>query len=246
MAKMPHAPAENAETACSACGATFKAPIARRRRRVQCPKCREVVFIEAAPTNEPEPEVPVQSVTPPSPPPAPPASEDRSRIEALEARVEALEAALRDAMAALQAPAPGAPARKFIWVASEPPDRPSFSQEQGQALFYNLGKVRTQAITIRTPAYDHAARTHAEWFKSVFERAGWTVHGPEEVEPGAAARGLSLAVPELPVAKQAAATYFALKAAGFEAVPVLDSALIGIPGEETAPMALTVPSGRAA
>ena len=25
---------------------------------------------------------------------------------------------------------------------------------------------------------DEAARAHAEWFKTVFERAGWTVLGP--------------------------------------------------------------------
>jgi len=106
--------------------------------------------------------------------------------------------------------------------------------------------VRTQAITIRTPLGDYAARTRAEWFKSIFERAGWTVRGPEEITPDAALTGLSLAVPDLPVAKDAAATWFALKAAGFAPTPVLDAALRSQRGEEAAAMALTLPPEKAA
>jgi hypothetical protein len=133
----------------------------------------------------------------------------------------------------------------LLWVTSEPGHAPDFSPEQGRALFHNLGSVRTQAITIRTPAGDPAAGAHAEWFKSIFERAGWTVRGPEEIAPDAAA-GLSLAVPELPVAKEAAATYFALKAAGFAPIPVLDSALGAETGQGAAAMALTLPPEKAA
>jgi hypothetical protein len=51
------------------------------------------------------------------------------------------------------------------------------------------------------------------------------VSGPHEIAPNAAGPTLALAVPELPVAKDAAKTYLALKAAGFEAIPVLDPAL---------------------
>jgi hypothetical protein len=201
---------------------------------VQCPKCREVICIESTLGPEPEP--------PPAPAPVADttAAETRHRIESLEARVEALEATLRDAMAAGRFAAASAPQRRFMWISATPGRGPDFSPEQGNALVHNLGTVRSQAITIRTPAGDVAARAHADWFKSIFERAGWTVLGPDEVPPNTAAAGLSLAVPELPVAKEAADTYLALKAAGFEAIPVLDRMPRGESTEKTA-MALTLP-----
>lgn len=206
---------------------------------MQCPKCREVVFIESSHGNEPDTS---------SPPPreSEAAAETRSRMELLEARVEALEATLRDAMAVARVAPSGAPQRKLLWVTTTPGHPPDFSPEQDRALFHNLGGVRSQAITIRTPAGDPVARARAEWFKSIFERAGWTVHGPEEIAADAAIAGLSLAVPELPVAKEAAATYLALKAAGFEPIPVLDSAAHGDSEKGATAISLTLPPGKAA
>src|SRR5258707_659381 len=77
------------------------------------------------------------------------------------------------------------------------------------------------------PAFGGNAAAHkrAEWCKSVFERAKWSVRGPQEVPPTGAGQGLALAVRSLPVAREAAATYLALKAAGFAAIPVLDPSL---------------------
>jgi hypothetical protein len=136
--------------------------------------------------------------------------------------------------------------RKLEWITATPGQPPEFSVEQGNALFHNLGGIRSQVIMIRTPSGDEAARAHGEWFKSIFERAGWTVHGPEDIAPDAALSGFSLAVPELPVAKDAADTYLALKAAGFEPVPVLDSAARRASGEETPALSLTLPPEKAA
>jgi hypothetical protein len=231
-------PPETGETVCPACGAGIKAGPSTRRRRVQCPKCREVVFLESPHGKEPE-------TAPPPSVALDAAGEKRGRLELLEARVEALEAALRDAMAA-RPTASGTPQRKLLWVTSTPGSAPSFSPEQGHALFHNLGGVRSQAITIRTPAGDPAAYAHAEWFKAIFERAGWTVLGPEEIAPHARLSGLSLAVPELPVAKDAAATYLALKAAGFEPIPVLESTPMAESAENSPALSLTLPPGKAA
>jgi hypothetical protein len=173
------------------------------------------------------------------------APETQDRLQSLEARVAALEAALRDAMAAGTAGASHGSQRKLLWVTVEPGQEPPFSPEQSQALFHNLRDVRSQAITIRTPAADAQARAHAEWFKMVFERAGWIVRGPEEIPQDTSVGGLSLAVPELPVGKEAAATYLALKAAGFEPIPVLDPIGEGVNANGTA-MALMLPRGKAA
>lgn len=234
-----NAPSESIETACPACGASIKATPSARRRRVQCPKCREVILIESAVPAEPKP---VHALPPP--PPAT-SGDDRKRIELLEARVEALEAVLRDAMAATRTNAWNAPQRQLIWLTATPGQPPAFSHEQGQALLLNLAGIRSQGIAIRIPVGDEAARLHAEWFKSIFERAGWTVHGPEELPPGATGVGISLAVPELPVNKDAAATFLALKAAGFETNPVLDSAPRSEGSQPPTAMALTLSPNRA-
>jgi hypothetical protein len=239
-----NAPSESIETACPACGASIKATRTTRRRRVQCPKCREVVFIESTVPAEPKPAEPKPAPTPTPPPPAT-SADDRKRIELLEARVEALEATLRDAMATARTNAWNAPQRQLIWMTATPGQPPAFSHEQGQALLLNLAGIRSQGIAIRIPAGDEPARLHAEWFKSIFERAGWTVRGPEELPPGATGAGISLAVPELPVNKDAAATYLALKAAGFETNPVLDSAPRGEGGQPPTAMALTLAPDRA-
>lgn len=233
-----NAPSETSETACPACGASIKATPSSRRRRVTCPKCREVVSIEN--TLPAEPELTAEPAPAVAAPPNPSADE-RPRIELLEARVEALEAALRDALTATRTNAWNTPQRQLIWLAPGQP--PAYSHEQSQALLLNLAGIRAQGITIRMPAGDAAARAHAEWFKSIFERAGWTVRGPEELPPGVTGAGLSLAVPELPVDKDAAATFLALKAAGFETNPTLD-----VPprrsDEPPTAMALTLASDR--
>jgi hypothetical protein len=223
----------------------IKMPPSAKRRRVQCPKCREVVSFDG--TAAPQPELISASGSAVETAAAEERSrvEDRNRIEALEARVEALETALAKLLEASQAAAE-AGGRKLQWVSGERAPVAAFSHEQGRVLSHNLGHVRTQAIEIRTPVGDNFARARAEWFKTIFEGAGWTVRGPEEVPVRAAAAGLSLGVPELPVAKDAAATYFALKAAGFEAITTLDDGLGVDKGPEATTMALTVPPERAA
>ena len=149
-------------------------------------------------------------------------------------------------VAVVPATVPAADERRLQWHSVESGRAPDFSAEQGKVLCHNLGHLKTQGIEIRTPAGDNYARARAEWFKSVFESAGWTVRGPEEVTLRAAAAGLSLAVPDLPVPKDAAATYFALKAAGFEPIQVLDAALGGMGRAGGPVMALTLPPEKAA
>ena len=70
------------------------------------------------------------------------------------------------------------------------------------------------------------------------------MRGPEALAPDTVGVSLALGVPELPVGKEAAETYLALKAAGFEPVPVLDSALIS--GMQTTVLSLTLPADKSA
>jgi hypothetical protein len=224
-----YVPPDNREVICPSCGAGIKTPTSPRSRRVQCPHCREVVVLEN--------HAGAETATPAK-------TGEHSRIAALEARVAALEAALNAAPAANPDEARDIGKKKLQWIASAEDPAQEFSPERGRALAHNLGTVQPREITIRTPAGDRIAGERATWFKAIFERAGWTVRGPEDVAATTAETALTLAVPELPVAKEAAGTYLALKAAGFEPIPVLDSALAS--GTEATSLSLTLPPEKAA
>jgi hypothetical protein len=204
---------------------------------VQCPKCREVVVIES----QDEPDAPAPKRTARTPDAS---ATGESRMDSLEARVAALEAMIEQSLPQSPVATPAAPARRLRWVAGPGERAADFSPEQATALVHNLSTVKSQEITIRTPAGDRISSEHALWFKSAFERAGWKVRGPEEIEPRSAGATLSLAVPELPVGQEAAATYLALKAAGFETVPILDPPASG--GKDSPSLSLTLPPARAA
>ena len=54
MVRKQRVPAESGEMACPSCGAAIKMLPSVRRRRVQCPKCREVVSLEGVPEKQSE------------------------------------------------------------------------------------------------------------------------------------------------------------------------------------------------
>lgn len=230
-------PADRDEVVCPSCGAEIKAPTSPRSRRVQCPKCREVVVIET----RAEPPPAKKERLPSLPDPA----KERSHTEALEARVAALEAAVTALIAVNPVPEDTFEKKKVLWAtAAESDPLQAFTPEREQALAHNLGTARTREIVIRVPSGDSVAAERAVCFREIFERAGWTVRGPEDTAPDTTGTCLALGVPELPVGKEAAQTYLALKAAGFEPVPVLDSALRG--GTEGTVLSLTLPPDKSA
>jgi hypothetical protein len=232
-------PSDGPEAFCPACGAAFRIPGAKRR--VQCPKCREIVTVELH--AEPQSRHPV----PPRPPGEAPAAVDNARLDALENRIAALEGALKEALSAARGARTSTGTAGGLHWFSRPEGASSvIPPAQSQALVYNLSTLPRQAITIRFATGDIAAKARAEWFRAVFERAKWLVRGPEEIASGAAESELSLAVSDLPVAKEAAATYLALKAAGFDVTPVLDPGFIEAGEGRGRPLALILASAKAA
>ena len=230
-------PPDSSEVTCPSCGAGIKAPSSPRSRRVQCPKCREIVVIETLP--EPKPAKKDRASV------APDAAKERSHTEALEARVAALEAAVAALIAASPVAERANEKKKLLWATADAADPlQAFTPERDHALAHNLGTVKTREIIIRVPAGDRVAAERAVCFKEIFQRAGWTVRGPEDIATDETGPSLALGVPELPVGKEAAETYLALKAAGFELVPVLDSDLAG--GTETTVLSLTLPPDKSA
>lgn len=227
-----YVPPERSDVVCPSCGAAIKAPASPRSRRVQCPKCREVVVIE----NQPAPPAPTKERAPVPPETA----KDRAEAGHLEARLAALEATVAALIAASPVPDRANERKKLMWApAAEGDPLQVFQTERNLALANNLGTAKPREIIIRAPEGDRVAADRARSFREIFERAGWTVRGPEGVNPDTASGSLALGVPELPVGKEAAETYLALKAAGFEPVPILDSALKGVP--DATVLSLTLP-----
>lgn len=201
-------------SSCSACGARINVAGSGVSQKVQCPQCRQIIELEkpVAPQQEsiPEPLAPAAETAA-----LPEAQEERIAI--LEARVSDLERILADLV---QVPAKVDALRKVKWIAADA--SPDYSTVQAEVLGHNLRTIRTHAIRIQFPCGDTVARTRAEWFTDIFARAQWRVRGPENTQrERLPASGLALAT-SLPVSPEAAATYLAIRAAGFPLATIYD------------------------
>lgn len=174
-------------------------------------------------------------------PVAPEPEPDRSRTEGLEARVAALESAVAALIVAGSAAERAAETKRLQWAATATADpSEAFSPERVRVLAHNLGTAKAREITFRIFADDPFSSGHAESLMKIFESAGWTVHGPEDAAPEAKRKLLVLGVPRLPVGKEAAETYLALKAAGFDPVPMVDPTLVM--ADDVTALSLTLPA----
>jgi len=200
---------------CPHCQAPIKTSPAVRSKRVQCPKCREIVTLKSE-----TPLAPVASTAPAAEVPNPPAPDAAllERIELLEARLLVLEKIIAAAGPELHRDS------KLRWLSKD--ESADFSAAQEEVLRHNLGMLPAHRIIIQIPIGNQPARTRAEWFKGVFERAQWAVSGPldagERAEPGSIAIATGL-----PVSREAASTFLALRAAGFSPAAIFDPSLEG-------------------
>ena len=208
------------ETPCPSCGAPISTTSIGRRRRVQCPKCREVVELKAA-----EKPAPKLAALPPAP--VENAGVLAEKIAMLEARIAALEGAAK--LAAPLQPIEVVmqrPERKWKWLA------PSAAHEEEklptnitEVFLQNLGNYDGQTITMQIASGNAQTLARAMSLKEVFDRAAWTVIGPGAVVPRNAETGLFLAVGSLPLPPAASAAYFAMTTSGFTIQSFLDPKL---------------------
>jgi hypothetical protein len=209
------------ETMCPDCGVRIDTHSVGRRRRVQCPRCREIV--ELAPPRKP-------AATPPNAATLPPDLLARlERLDALERRVAVLEKAAVPGEAELFGAAAGLPPgaardRRWKWrpQQNDALADPVAIEQNAEALLHNLRTFERRNVTIRVPTGNPAARQRADALKSVFDLACWNVAGPSETNRRGETPGLCLAVGALPLPEDAVATYFALTASGFRVNSVLD------------------------
>ncbi len=204
----PRSPTADAGAAqCPECRAPIHAPASARRRRVQCPKCRAIVVLGKGATEGKAEESAV-----PQP----------EEVALLKARIEVLERAMEGMQQALVEATRGS---KLRWIAAG--TQPGFSELQAETLRDNLSVLPAHRITIEAPLGDSVARERAEWFKTIFTEARWSVSGPKDA-PSCHIKhvGVSLAT-GLPVSAEAAATFLAVRAAGFEIGTIFDAELRG-------------------
>jgi hypothetical protein len=206
---------------CPSCGATFSIASLGKRRRVQCPKCREVVVLDRkAPVDLLESHKAEVSAL----------RAEIERLSALEIRVAALETALG---LRIEAPPeeieiPTQPMH-LRWLHRDHTDVEdadfSLDPAREEILQHNLRQSPGKMISIRSAVGDPIARQLAEQFKAVFERSSWRVVGVDEMVVPLAHHGLALAGGSLPTPPDLASAYMAFTAAGFDLVPRLDPSL---------------------
>ena len=208
------------DVVCPSCGARFSIASLGKRRRVQCPKCREVVSLEkkspADLLDALKAELGVLRA-------------EVERLTGIEARVTALEQALGLHTAVEpEAESPAHPMH-LRWLPRHDTDTEqadlSLDPMREAVLQHNLEQSPGKMIAIRSAAGDPIARDLAERFKAVFERSSWTVVGVDEVVLPTVHHGLALAGGALPTPPDLASAYMAFTAAGFDLVPRLDPSL---------------------
>lgn len=211
---------------CPSCGAIFSIAPLGKRRRVQCPKCREVVALE----KEKEKKEASTDVIDALKSEVDVLRAEVQRLSTLEARVAALERELNLRVEAEpDAIESSGPPVHLRWLsrkdAEAAQEDPSLDPKREEILQHNLQQSPGKMIAIRSAAGDPIARQLAERFKAVFERSSWRVVGVDEVVLPTAQHGLALAGGALPTPPDLASAYIAFTAAGFDLVPRLDPAL---------------------
>ena len=214
------------EARCPSCGTWINTAGLTRRRKVQCPKCREVVDLSTCELSPARVEA-IETAPVSSDAMAAELGELRERVgrlEQLEARIAELESALAKALSGdpavrRTAAAPG----KLKWMPhADAFADAGFTEEAASILVHNLSAVRPHTIAIRSAAGDPAAKDRALCFKDIFERGAWTVRGPWDTHAPIGERGLILAVRSFPVPAEVTAAFIALTASGFSVISRLD------------------------
>ena len=220
------------EQSCPACGGRFTVGAASRRKKVQCPQCREVV-----------------ALSPPSAPNEPPAAPDwLARCEMLQARIEALEQQVETLLVTPRPHSsllpervhdfrpvtgerllPGEPAESRAGAAPANggerreifrPERPAGEAVPGGVLARNFQPAIPE-IGLLVAAGDEAARRLAATLTAILARTGWTVRGVTEA-PAPGPGGLTLVAAPTLALHRITGTLAALREAGFAMTFQLD------------------------
>ena len=217
MKRMP----DRIEAQCPRCGAAFVIVSMSRRRKIQCPKCRQTVAVaqaeqpaDAEPDEDPSEPV-ANRVTNfdavPEPTPATSLVELFPEPSAVPAPTDSLLCA----------------GQQLRWLRRDPSSGCVENEdgEQREVLLHNLRAMGRRQIVIESVLDDKESRPLAEQLSATFREAGWSVFAAQPSARKQRATGLIIAAGQCPLPRAATATYMALKAAGFPITSRLDSAL---------------------
>lgn len=236
------------EQSCPACGGLFMISAGSRRKKVQCPQCREVVSLTPHAEVNGTPDASLTAVP-----------EWMARCEKLQARIEALEQQVEALMVTPRNRAPLIAERRhdFSAVSREimPPgdsaenhDAPARTDEGLKREVFRAEELPSEVaartfhpptpeIMLLVAAGDGAARQLAETLTKILVRVGWKVRGVIEGQTLSGGHGLTLtAGPALPL-ERVTSTLKALREAGFAMTFQLD------PGCESSGTTLFVEAG---
>ena len=204
------------EQKCPACGGAFTINATSRKKRVQCPQCREVVDLadpaapKDAPASAPEPTAPEWAAR---------CDVLQARIEALEQQVEALSIAPRPHSALLTDSSPMSREQLLAGDGAEVrPVRLPAEKSEARELFRTArsagGALREIAILVNPG--DAAGHALADKLAKILASVGWNVGAVRETQSNTAKHvGLVLSAgPALPI-ERITATLNALGADGF-------------------------------
>lgn len=225
------------EQSCPACGGLFTVSAASRRKKVQCPQCREIVSLTPPDELNGKPETDA-------------APDWMARCEMLQARIEALEHQVEALMVTPRTRAPLIPGRAHDFGPVSRQDLlPGDLPEGREGASHADGGERREVFRMETPseetaprgvvartfqlsapeigllvsAGDGAARQMAETLTTILAGSGWKVRGVTEDQATAlACSGLTLvASPALPL-QRVTSTFNAMREAGFAVTFQLD------------------------
>ncbi len=212
---------ERVEANCPRCGAALVIPPSIRKRKIQCPKCRDIIAIGAPLLTAAESRAPTGEEF----------ADLKARVAQHEALIEKLLARAAPPEEPAIAPPAGdsllSPGTHLRWLRRDPDEAATaeVDAEQESVLLHNLRVMGQREVIVQSTIEDETAWNFGERLSALFRQAGWTVQGPDAAPESPRHRGLVLAAGNCPLPKSATATYMALKAAGFPIASRLDAAL---------------------
>ena len=219
------------EQRCPACGGVFTLSGASRRKKVQCPQCREVVTLTEPAELNGTPDAEAGRDLPAAP-------DWMARCEMLQARIETLEHQVEALMVIPRPRSPLFPERHHDFspmsreqlLAGDNGERreifrrePPADEAEPRELLARTAQSPAPEIGLIVSAGDGAARRLAEKLTGILARAGWKVRGVTEAAVlSQGCRGLTLAAaPTLPL-QRVTSTLNALREAGLAMTFQLD------------------------
>ena len=231
------------EQSCPACGGRFTVGSASRRKKVQCPQCREVVTLSPPSALNGTPDPSAGREVPAAPDWMVRCEMLQARLEALEQQVEALTVAPRTRSSLIPERIHDfSPVSRECLLPRDPAERhdgasPADGGERREIFRPEMRAAEaaprevmarnfqppTPEIALLVAAGDEAARRLVEPLTEILARAGWKVRGvTEDPAPAPGCRGLTLvAAPMLPL-HRVTSTLHALREAGFAMIFQLD------------------------